>query len=469
MALWLEWFRCIGQLRGACSRRRTFLWLALVLTALVVRFDLFGVSSFIRASFLQPACYELLLHFFHSDALQLSRLLQFWVDLAWRLFNPVVEQGYVLLVADGLKVPKEGKKMPAVKSLHQESQNNSKPEYIMGHSFQTLSLLVHSLTGQVFAVPLVSRICEGLIFSRSKNPKSLLDVLVSMFLEVVQYKEIKAILVADAYYANQTVIKPLLANGYQLISRARINSVAYWPAKEKNNKGKGRPKKYGRKIRLRDLFKAGASFIETQSPVYGETDTLIQYYAVDLLWRPVGQLVRFVLVKHPNRGNIILLSTSLELDPLAIIKAYGWRFKIEVAFKQGVHTVGTYAYHFWMKSMKPIKRGSGNQHLENKTEDYKQAVRRKMAAYHRFVQLGCIAQGLLQHLAINFRETVWAKFNSWLRTMRTDLVPSEMVVGYALKSSFCYFLLDTSTEPEMKKFILERADFDRMPGMTMTS
>ncbi len=37
--------------------------------------------------------------------------------------------GRLLLVGDGLKVPKEGRKMPAVKKLHQESSSNTKPPY----------------------------------------------------------------------------------------------------------------------------------------------------------------------------------------------------------------------------------------------------------------------------------------------------------------------------------------------------
>ena len=34
--------------------------------------------------------------------------------------------------------------MPAVKYLHQQSASNTKPEYIMGHSLQAISLFVHS-------------------------------------------------------------------------------------------------------------------------------------------------------------------------------------------------------------------------------------------------------------------------------------------------------------------------------------
>lgn len=88
---------------------------------------------------------------------------------------------YTLLITDGLRIPKEGKKMPAVKSLHQESENYSKASFIMGHSFQTLGLLVHGAVGQFFGVPLVSQIHEGLVWS-NRDKRKLLDNLVGLFL-----------------------------------------------------------------------------------------------------------------------------------------------------------------------------------------------------------------------------------------------------------------------------------------------
>ena len=38
---------------------------------------------------------------------------------------------------------------------------------------------------------------------------------------------------------------------------------------------------------------------------------------------------------------------------------YGYRFKIELGFRQAVHVIGSYGYHFWMSTMKPLRRGDG--------------------------------------------------------------------------------------------------------------
>jgi hypothetical protein len=184
---------------------------------------------------------------------------------------------------------------------------------------------------------------------------------------------------------------------------------------------------------------------------------------MDLLWRPIGQMVRFVCVNHPIRGKIILITTNLDLDPLKVIATYGYRFKIEVSFKQAINTLGTYAYHFWMKTMTPLKRVSGNQHLHKKSDKYRNQVKRKIRAYHCYVQIGCIAQGLLMHLSVNFGSTVWKSFRSWLRTMKKDLPPSEMVVSYALRSSLPLFLLGRNKTLPLKKFFIDNADPYIMP------
>ena len=49
MLLWSHWWFIVLQLRPACSRPRSFLWLAVTLAAMGSRRDLGGVTSFVRA------------------------------------------------------------------------------------------------------------------------------------------------------------------------------------------------------------------------------------------------------------------------------------------------------------------------------------------------------------------------------------------------------------------------------------
>jgi len=464
MALWIEWFSCVQSLRPACGRRRTFMWMSLALLGLCIRSDLGGVTSLVRAGGLAARTYHRLLYLFHTPALAIETLTELWVRLALKLFLPVRAGTRPVFVADGIKAPKEGRKMPAVKKLHQESSDNSKPEFIFGHSFQAVGLLVRGPLGQVFAVPLASRIHEGLVLCNAIR-RSLLDKLVQLFLPVAKVLGTPSLLVADAYYASRKVILPLLEHGHHLVTRVRTTTVAYRSAPRRKKSCRGRPRLYGAKVHLRNVWKQTHRFIEAASPVYGDRNIRLRYFAVDLLWRPVGRTVRFVFVDHPNRGRIILMTTDTSLDALEVITLYGHRFKIEVGFKQAIQTIGAYAYHFWMMAMTPSSRKSGNQYLHKESDEYRRLALRKMNAYHRYVQLGCIAQGLLQHLSLNFRTTVWNHFHSWMRTMKPGVPPSEAVVAQALRSSLPEFLLTSPETHELKKYIAENADLERCPAL----
>ena len=371
-------------------------------------------------------------------------------------------------MGDGIKVPKAGRKMPGVKKLHQQSESNAKPEYIFGHSCQAVAVLTQALA-TIFAIPLACRVHEGVVFP-NRDKRTLLDKMI-LLIDSLGMNE-PFYFVADAYYATGKIVRGLLAKGNHLVTRVRRNSVAYFPATPPppaTPRRRGRPKKYGKKIKIASLLRNADRIQEAISPVYGEKNVTIRFTVADLLWRPVGILVRFVAVHHPSRGTILLMRTDLNLDPLEIIRVYGLRFKIELSFKQSLRVIGAYVYHFWMAAMTPLRRASGNQYLHHKSETYRHAVRRKIAAYHRYIQLGLIAQGLLQILSATTPTLVWRSFGSWIRTIRPGLAPSEQVAAITLRNTFPEFLASAAKTTIFTKFLRDRLDLSRTEGTNLAA
>ena len=214
-------------------------------------------------------------------------------------------------------------------------------------------------------------------------------------------------------------------------------------------------KKYGEPIKLFTMFNGGLDFIKVAMPE--KPNLIIEYAVKELLWKPLGATVKLVFVRHPEKGNSIVMSTDLSINALDLIFCYSLRFKIEVLFKQAVHQIGTFMYRFWLKGMAPTKRKQrGDKQLQFSSTEFKEKIKKKMRVYHLFIQLGFIAQGLVQYLSIHHDKVVWSYFGTWLRTIRDNTLPSEMVVCIALKNTYSYFLDDAQESSIFKKFLASR-------------
>ena len=124
------------------SRKASFRWFVTITVGFMLRSDKLGVTSVIRDRALSPDCYLSMLHFFRASSWSLDAIRRCWFS-AVKEYSPLYKEGtFHVLVGDGVKQPKEGRRMPGVKKLFQESENSAKLQYIHGHMFGGLGILV---------------------------------------------------------------------------------------------------------------------------------------------------------------------------------------------------------------------------------------------------------------------------------------------------------------------------------------
>lgn len=422
--------RFLEHLRPAFGYRATHLWCMAAFIGLVVRTDTLGVTSIIRALAFAPIHYLTLLNFFHSAAWCTKGLMSRWWD--WLLAEPWLYryQGRLVLIGDHTKTPKDGRKMPGVVTMHQDSETASKPSYFRGHHWGMLAALTRAADAWR-ATPLWAAIHEG-TDDEDKIPKTVR--IVNMTSTVLNTMRQKAYLVLDAYFSGGPVFAAAEADGgIFILTRAKSNYVAFRhpPLRRKRNKA-GRPKKYGAKLKLLRLFDLPSwkgKFTSGSAQVYDRRET-VRYLVLDLLWKPIKGTVRFILVET-SRGYLVLMSSDLHLDPIAALELYCHRVPIETLFNTLKNTFGAFACHFWSTYLTPTSRRPAANPKTPPPSTNPSRTRNTLAAIEKFVNLQLLVLGFLQLMAFRFPNEVRTTARCWLRTVSSS-IPSEFVARQAL-------------------------------------
>ena len=320
----------------------------------MIRIDTLGVTSISRVMGLgDDKQYEYLLHFFHSEAYELTMLKNTFIQevkvsgCIYRVF------GRPILIGDDVKESKSGKKMPGVKKLYQDSGNSKTPRYTRGHFYGCHGVVVGDENKQ-FLLPVSMAIHDGvrpiLEWQGCEYAKD--SIVTRMIREAyktaVQLKE-PSYLVLDRYFLTGPALEALYekASGVQIklvdvITRAKMGYVVY-EKKPGSDNGVGRAKP-GKSYHLYDLFKT-QKFITKELELYGEKKK-VNCACVDMLWgKGLYQELRFVLVDIDGAHSVIV-STNLKLEPEAIIKLYSIRFKIETCFRAFKNSFDGFGYRF---------------------------------------------------------------------------------------------------------------------------
>lgn len=448
----------LSSFRSCFSRSAAYRWFVVIIVGLMARTDFLGVTSIIRCLALSPDRYESLLHFFRSDALSIRHLRQAWFRLVSKSGFLFTLNSRTILLGDGTKHPKEGRYMPGVKKLFQESDDSSKPSYIFGHMFGGIAALLHR-GGRFFALPLNLDIQDGLAGTASWDQDGGFRAL-SHVIQMIRngYGAASSFglsyLVLDRYFLSVPALEELArlnrcCHLLDLITRAKSSCTAY-ELPENAARRRGRPRKKGAPVKLNTLFQGRASdFIPTQVLMYGKNET-VEYLCLDLLWgKKLYKKLRFVLVKS-GKGNSILVSTDLSLDPAGIIEAYAHRFKIECTFREFKQQIGGFCYHFWTKAMPKIKKygkktdASGLSGVEDC--QHRKRILKTVEATERFVLCAGIAMGIVQMMALTPSIAETARKHRYLRTASGHKVSEATVLEYLRKNIFRLLYLNRHSE-----------------------
>ena len=384
--------------RSSFSRNTTFEVFVVIVMGLLLRTDHLGVTSVIRALWLSVD-YMKLIGFFRSSAWTLERLTDKWCNLVMQNSPLVRLAGAVVMVGDGVKGSKEGRRMPGVKRLHQESDNSSKAEYIWGHLFGGVGILAER-AGKCFCIPLAMRLQDGVkaIFGW-KEPEERQGSHVVELIRLAYEKAAhfgKAILLLDRLYLTVPALQMLdslnqtLGQVLHVIIKAKMNYTAY---RQPEPNKRGRPRKRGEQVKLCELFLTAKELFQTADIyLYGKLEH-VRYYHIDLLW-----------------GQVVFAFT----------------------------------YRFWSKHMPKLnrfKKKTDPDTVEQVTNPRSQKrIQLAVKAIEGFMFCAIVATGLLQMISLRFSGTEELANLRYLRTYRNDVV-SEATVADSLRKIFFSLML----------------------------
>ena len=387
-------------LKPAFSYQATFQWFVIAFAGLILRHDCLGLTSIIRALFLPIACYPGLIHFFHSSAWSPSSLVTYWTRWVHQQHLAVKDSGRIVLIGDHTKTPKDGRCIPAVTTLHQDSETAGKPSFFRGHEWGCIAMLM-AAGSKIFATPLSARIHNDSIESGSRIQR-----LVAMAGHATEQMQTHAYLVLDAFFSvGSTFEEADRWNGrIHILTRAKKNITAYIPAETCRERKPGRPRIYGPKLKLMDLFDQWKTmFLSDTLPVYGKQE-IVPWLILDLMWKPTKGMIRFFLIET-SRGRMILMTSDL----------------------------------------------TRRENNPSRSRPIRQKPKRHYLLIEKFVTLHLVLIGFLQIIALRFPNQIRQKALCWLRTDRSE-IPSEFVTKTAL-ANLIRSNLDTSGDDLITHYI----------------
>jgi hypothetical protein len=340
--------------------------LAMILMAMLFAKGRKTITSWLRAAGINR-CYKAYYYFIGS-------LAQKTENIATKLFEIMIQRVYkntnaVLVAIDDSPTSRYGPKVAGAGIHRNPTPTPDGRKFIYGHVWVTLSAIARHKNFGTIGLPLLAKMYVkatdikniGLSF-KSKTEQAV--ELSKWAYSCCKNLGKKLWIVTDGGFTRASFLKPVVKMGAVIITRLRKDAVLYAELKQPRKRKRGRPRKYGKRIKLPNVVKSPDGWFKVKAFLYGKEETK-DVKVFKALYKPAGCLVQVLVVRKSKDCFRSFMCTDLKASAVEILETVADRYAIEQNFsdikeiegagQQQVRTIGSNigAFHLnlWLHSM----------------------------------------------------------------------------------------------------------------------
>jgi hypothetical protein len=307
------------------------------------------VSSWLRAGELSKD-YQDYYYFIASVGRNVKSLALVLMQIALNVVGP---QGRMLFAIDDTPSKRYGRHVEGAGIHHNPTPGPAGAKFVYGHVWVTLAWVVRHPLWNAIGLPLLARMyvrqkdidAQYLTFSRKVTFQTKLAMAAELIIWAASWLKIlgRALwVVADGAYAKRVFLRAAAAAQVIVVSRLRKDAALFDVPVVPKRRGRGRPRLYGKKsISLAKRAGQRRGWQVQTFMLYGQEKTK-RYKTFLATYKPVGGLIRVVLVKEDNGEWRAYFCTGVQATVRDILEAVADRSALEQVFHdvKEVHGVG---------------------------------------------------------------------------------------------------------------------------------
>jgi DDE superfamily endonuclease len=294
----------------------------------------------VRSSVFAPADYQpaRISDFFTTHRVSPQKLMAKLTELVLRLCYGGTLPERLFWIADSTHTEKPfAEKIASLGLFHRSKRVVGRAKHLKGHCYVCASHLYQHLDARG-QMRWASMLCGALLYVKGRSIPALVGALAA---QLRLPEGVRHVWIVDRGIISRPLLRALEALSQFALGRVRSNQVVYFAPRRQPKKG--RKKTYGQKCRVDQLAKRFPDRLRKQ---HGELhvqckERKVEIYDAEVLLRGVHKgralRARVIVVIVPGLKKLkpwYLVTTDLELEAIAAVRAYAGRAQIEVNFDE---------------------------------------------------------------------------------------------------------------------------------------